>query len=145
MKFAAIADVHGNCMRGLMVAVPKRKRGRSASRPVGYASAAPTHPARSSASRSPLHPLDFAVERYRFQFEMIAWYLTGFLISGIGFGRIVPANSRSAVVGACTAPIVTEELVADECDRNAAVAAMSNATTTNAKFNSRFMESLDSS
>jgi hypothetical protein len=47
-----------------------------------------------------LHPLDFAVERYRFQFEMIAWYLTGFLISGIGFGSIAPANSRSAAFGA---------------------------------------------
>jgi hypothetical protein len=76
---------------------------------------------------------------------MIAWYRTGFLISGIGFGRIVPASSRSAVVGACTAPIVTEDIVAGECDRNAAVAAMSNATTKNAEFNSRFMESLHSS
>jgi hypothetical protein len=89
--------------------------------------------------------LDFAVERYRFQFEIIASYLTGFLISGIGFGPIVAANSRSAAFGACTvAAVVTEKLVADECDRNAAVAAMSRATTTNAEFNNRFMESLHS-
>jgi hypothetical protein len=44
--------------------------------------------------------LDFAVDRYRFQFEIIASYLTGFLISGIGFGAIVTASSRSAF-GAC--------------------------------------------
>ena len=80
---------------------------------------------------------------------MIAWYLTGFLISGIGFGAIVAANSRSAAFGDCgravAAPVVTEDIVAGECDRNAPVAAMSNATTTNAQFNSRFMESLHSS
>jgi hypothetical protein len=49
----------------------------------------------------PLHPLDFAVDRYRFQFEIIASYLTGFLISGIGFGPIVAADSRSAAFGGC--------------------------------------------
>jgi hypothetical protein len=51
----------------------------------------------------PVHPLDFAVERYRFQFKIIASYLTGFLVSSIGFGPIAakPANSDSAAVGAC--------------------------------------------
>jgi hypothetical protein len=92
--------------------------------------------------------LDFAVDRYRFQFEIVASYLTGFLISGIGFGAIVAANSRAAASGASgrtAVAVVAEKLVADECDRNAAVAAMSNATTTNAEFNSRFMENLHSS
>jgi hypothetical protein len=78
---------------------------------------------------------------------MIAWYLTGFLISGIGFGPVVDANSCAAAFGACgcTAAVLAEKLMADECDRHAAVAAMSNATSTNAEFNSRFMESLHSS
>jgi hypothetical protein len=48
-----------------------------------------------------LHPLDFAVDRYRFQFEMIASYRTGFLISGVGFGPKATANWRSAAPGAC--------------------------------------------
>jgi NhaP-type Na+/H+ or K+/H+ antiporter len=87
------------------------------------------------------------VDRYRFQFEIIASYLTGFLISGIGFGAIVAANSRAAASGASgrtavAVAVVAEKLVAEECDRNAAVAATSNATTTNAEFNSRFMEDL---
>jgi hypothetical protein len=78
---------------------------------------------------------------------MTASYLTGFLISGIGFGAIVTANSRAAALGASgrTVAVVAGKPVADECDRNAAVAAMSKATITNAPFNSRFMESLHSS
>jgi hypothetical protein len=49
------------------------------------------------------HPSDFAVDRYRFQFEIMASYLTGFLISGIGFGPFVakPASSGCAAFGAC--------------------------------------------
>jgi hypothetical protein len=49
------------------------------------------------------HPFDFAVDRYRFQFEIVASYLTGFLISGIGFGPLVakPANSGPVAFGAC--------------------------------------------
>jgi hypothetical protein len=78
---------------------------------------------------------------------MIASYLTGFLISGIGFGAIVAANSRAAASGASgrTAAVVAEKPVADECDRSAAVTAMSKATITNREFNSRFMENLHSS
>jgi hypothetical protein len=57
-------------------------------------------PARGQSAR-PLHPLDFAVDRYRFQFSMIASYLTGFLISGVGFGPIATANSRAAAFGGC--------------------------------------------
>jgi hypothetical protein len=66
--------------------------------------------------------LDFAVDRYRFQFEIIAWYLTGFLISAIGFGAVVakPANSGCAAVGACGRTAA------------AVVAAASNAIATNA-------------
>jgi hypothetical protein len=96
----------------------------------------------------PRHPLDLAVDRCRFQFSMIASYLTGFLISGIGFGAIVAANSRAAASGAFGRTVavgVAEKPVADECDRNAAVTAMSKATITNREFNSRFMENLHSS
>jgi hypothetical protein len=75
--------------------------------------------------------LDFAVDRYRFQFSMIASYLAGFLISGIGFGPIATANSRAAL-GACGRTAA------------AVVAAMSKAMTTSAEFNSRFMENLHS-
>jgi hypothetical protein len=85
------------------------------------------------------------VDRYRFQFEIIASYLAGFLISGIGFGAIVAANSRAAASGASGRTVAAEKLVADECDRHAGVAAMSKAMTTNAEFNSRFMENLHSS
>jgi hypothetical protein len=79
---------------------------------------------------------------------MIASYLTGFLISGIGFGAVVAANSRAAASGASgrtAAVVVAEKPVADECDRNTEAAAMSKATTINAEFNSRFMENLHSS
>jgi hypothetical protein len=84
------------------------------------------------------------VDRYRFQFEMIASYLTGFFSSSTGFGAAVAANSSAAASGA-SGRTVAEKLVADECDRNAAVAAMSKAMIRNAQFNSRFMESLHSS
>ena len=84
------------------------------------------------------------MDRYRFQFEMIASYLTGFLTSGAGFGPIAAANSRSAAFGACTVA-AAEKLVAEECDRHTEAVAKSKATTTNAKFNSRFMENLHSS
>jgi hypothetical protein len=69
-----------------------------------------------------VHPLDFAVSRYRFQFEIIASYLTGFLVSGVGFGPIVAelANSGSAAFGAC------------DCMVAAVVAAASKAIATNA-------------
>jgi hypothetical protein len=68
----------------------------------------------------PLHPLDLAVDRYRFQFEMIASYLTGFLISGVGFGPEAAANSRAAASGACGRSVA------------AVVAAASKAIATNA-------------
>jgi hypothetical protein len=73
------------------------------------------------------------MDRYRFQFSMIASYLTGFLISGVGFGAMTAANSRAAAFGACGRTAA------------AVVAAMSKATTTNAEFNSRFMAKLRSS
>jgi hypothetical protein len=97
----------------------------------------------------PLQPLDLAADRCRFQFSMIASYLTGFLISGVGFGAIVAANSRAAASGAsgrmAAAVVAAAEKPVAECDRNAAVTAMSKATITNAEFNSRFMENLHSS
>ena len=69
----------------------------------------------------PRHPLDFDVDRYRLQFEIIASYLTGFLISGLGFGAIVvPARSG------CTAPGAWGRTAA------AVVAAASKAIATNA-------------
>jgi hypothetical protein len=40
--------------------------------------------------------------------------------------------------------VVAEKLVADECDRTPVAAAISRAMTTNAEFNSRFMENLHS-
>jgi hypothetical protein len=92
--------------------------------------------------------LDFAVDRFRFQFEIIASYLTGFWISGIGFGPVIAANSRAAAYGSygrTAAALVAEKSVAEECDRHTEAAAMSTATTTNAQFNSRFMENLHSS
>jgi hypothetical protein len=52
--------------------------------------------------------LDFAVDRYRCQFKIMASYRTGFLISGIGFGLIVakPASSGFAGFGDRTAAAV---------------------------------------
>jgi hypothetical protein len=73
--------------------------------------------------------LDLAVDRYRFQFEIIASYLTGFLITGIGFGPIVakPASSGCAGFGGC--------------GRRAAavVAAATNAIATNAVIVRRYV------
>jgi hypothetical protein len=47
--------------------------------------------------------LSLAADRYRFQFDIIASYLTGFLVSNVGFAPMVtdPVTSVFAVFGLC--------------------------------------------